>query len=296
MNKPILRWTLGHCNKNSISVLRASMKSAIGIYDSEFYYFVLYNEGVEEEHLNLLKNEFKHVGFVKQKWSDFPFDLKKPKKILKGYNQIENGSFWKLCPPRFSKDTHEIVLDNDVVFLRRPKIIDEFLSRDDKNLIVEDAVCYLGSFQKYFRVQQGYNAGVIGLHPGYNFDKKKYELVDKKNDSYGEEQGFTIYSLYVTNPLIGSSKNFVGLHSDKIFISDVDKEKYKKGLSAGSYLRFPTDVEPWDVRIPFKSLSKKETIEVLKYVFSTAESIHFLGVNRYDNHFGWNFFKSLKKC
>lgn len=299
-DKPILRWVLGHCNKHGLSVLNASINSAINLYKSEFNYFVLYNEGVEEEKLDLLKNKYENVNFLKQSWTDLPFNLSKPSYLIASRcdqsqsNQLNNGSFWKLCPPRLSLGVHEILLDNDVVFLKRPALIDEFLNRKDKNLITEDTVSYAGSFEKY--LGRGYNAGVVGLRPEYDFEKdllENYELIDQTNESYAEEQGLTIYTLYKTDPLIGSCKDFVGLHCDKIFLSSL--KKYEGKMREG-YCLFGSRLEPWDERVLFKFLSNKNSCNLLNYVFSTAESIHFLGVNRREKHFGWNYFKSLKKC
>lgn len=299
-DKPILRWVLGHCNKHSLSVLNASIKSAINFYESEFNYFVLYNEGVEEEKLGLLKNKYKNVNFLKQDWANLPFNLNKPSHLAAGRvdqapsNQVNNGSFWKLCPPRLSLGVHEILLDNDVVFLKRPALIDEFLSRKDKNLITEDTVSYNGSFEKY--LGRAYNAGIVGLRPEYDFEKdllENYELIDQTNESYAEEQGLTIYTLYKTDPLIGSCKDFVGLHCDKIFSSNL--KKHESEMREDYYL-FGSRLEPWDTRVLFEVLSNKNSCNLLNHVFSTAESIHFLGVNRREKHFGWNFFKSLKKC
>lgn len=279
--KPIIRWTIGGVKeKNAYRILYYSIKKIIELYSYEFEYFVCYND-VDSDELERIKIKFKNVNFLKQKWQDCPILLNKPKDY-NIYKQKLNGSFWKICPPRLRIDRHEIILDNDLIFLKKPDAIQEFLSRNDKNLIIQDCLNYMGNYID-LNENQGYNSGVIGLKPGYDFAKElSQNWVAKKSDynyDYGEEQGFLTTTLLKTNPIIGSSEDFVGLFSDFIMLNSLSVEianKYKLDKSG-------------DLK---KNEWKLLQNDLLKDIFDNVPVVHFLTANR-NNHDGWNYF--LKK-
>jgi hypothetical protein len=271
--KPIIRWTIGGVRKRSgYQILLYSIEKIINFYGKEFDYFVCYND-VNNEEINKLKIRYKNVKFLKQKWESCPIRLKEPKKInlLK---QKKNGSFWKICPPRLRINSHEIILDNDLLFLKKPKIIDQFLI-ENKNLIIEDCIPYSGDYFK--KGEQTYNSGVIGLCPNYNFHDEiiKYWDTDKneKTFDYDEEQGFLTYILLKSNPLIGKTENFCGIFSEQILSNSLQNHKLKN-------------------KNKFLTHNKK----MLNEVFQNAEVVHFLTANR-NQHNAWNYFKNflLKK-
>ena len=281
MNKPIIRWTIGHVIKSGYEILDHSIKSIRKLYSNQFEYYVCYND-TDEKEIEKLKKIHK-INFIKQKWEDCPIDgIDLPEKVEEITKQKLNGSFWKICPPRLSKDTHEIILDNDLIFLKKPKIIEEFLSANNKNLIIKDSNIYLGSYKDLFiNEKQGYNSGFIGLHPGYDFEKdivKNYKInKNKKNLKYGEEQGLLMYSLYNTNPLIGSSEDFVGLHPDVVYFNCISNK----------FFEYAQD------KINDKEKNKyiKLTTSLLKKILKEAEVVHFLGSNR-KKHDAWNYYKN----
>lgn len=311
MSRPIVRWTLGAANrKSSYRILDKSISAMINLYSDRFDYYVLYNDDVKDYEIDFLKNKHKKVSFLKQDWKFCPIKLEVPNVYVTDLthhnaNQKINGSFWKICPPRLDKNVHEIILDNDLIFLKKPKAIEDFLSRSDKNFIIKDSNRYLGPYADLFvKEKQGFNSGIIGLRPNYDFEKDiiKYSCyLDNKND-YGNEQGLLTYTLYTTDPIIGSSENFVGIHSDKIFLNCVSDERYKslkeKDFDKRIFLHFFLKQEfnfeylKEDLRrnAPYAVLlTKKDSLDSIRKAFENAEVIHFLASNRVF-HFPWKYF------
>lgn len=275
--KSIIRWTIGGISeKNGYKILYYSIKKIIELYSNEFDYFVFYND-VDLNELEKIKIKYKNVNFLKQKWEDCPVQVSRPEKYSV-YKQKLNGSLWKICPPRLNINCHEIVLDNDLIFLRKPKSIQEFLSRNDKNLIIQDCMNYMGSYNS--KEKQGYNSGVLGLRPGYDFSKELKQNWNNKDECcYDEEQGFLTSTLLKTNPIIGSSEDFVGLFSDYVLLNSLNEKiakKYKLNKS--------NDFE--------KNKWKLLENELLKDIANHASVVHFLTANR-NRHDSWNYFKKL---
>jgi hypothetical protein len=287
MKKPIIRWTIGNANLNSsYEILTESIKSIIKLYSNNFKYFVCYNE-VKIDKINKIKKKFENVNFLEQNWRNCPINIYEPKIIENKTKQKLNGSFWKICPPRLSTNNHEIFLDNDLIFLRKPKIINEFLNLNNKNLIIQDSKIYLGKFEKLIKNEkQGYNSGVFGLHPGYNFEKEIINNIDildlskEKNLSYEEEQGLLMYTLCCTNPLIGASDHFVGIHAEKVYLNSISDKFFEYKLEKIK------DVD--------KNKFVKIDMNIIKKIFSEAFVVHFLESNRKE-HKAWKYFR-LKKC
>lgn len=276
--KSIIRWTLGGISeKNGYKILYYSIKKMIELYANEFEYFVCYNE-IDLNELEKIKIKFKNVNFLEQKWQDCAVKIEHPKRY-NVYKQKLNGSLWKVCPPRLDINCHEIILDNDLIFLKKPKSIEEFLSSKDRNLIIQDCMSYMGSY-KDSNQKQGYNSGVLGLRPGYDFAKELQKNWNNKEEcNYDEEQGFLTTTLLETNPIIGSSEEFVGIFSDYIFLNSINSaiaDKWKLDKSTDS------EKNKW------KLLEKK----LLDDIFDHASVVHFLTSNR-NEHKGWEYFKKF---
>jgi hypothetical protein len=276
--KPIIRWTVGSVEKSGYEILNYSIKNIIKLYSTNFDYFVCYND-VNLKEINKLKTKYK-INFLEQNWEDCPIDLSEPKNFDQITKQKLNGSFWKICPPRLSIDTHEIILDNDLIFLKKPKIIESFLSTNNKNLIIKDSNSNtkqtLGKYDKLFEnKKQGYNSGAIGLFPGYDFNRHiitNYNLIatDKKHLSYADEQGLLMYTLLSTNPIIGESTDFIDIRPNYMHYDCLSESIIKK----------------------FKLNDKiiNITDQLLDDIFSSASAIHFIKSNRHE-HFAWEYFK-----
>jgi hypothetical protein len=293
MKKPVIRWTVGGSNSNGYKILSNSIRNIINLYSDRFEYFVCYND-VDINKIKELEKKFNNVIFIEQSWRDCPIKIKKPKSTNKHKQKI-NGSFWKICPPRMSPNTHEIILDNDLIFLKKPKILEKFLS-SNRNFIIKDSKIYLGSFHDpiYKKNKKGYNSGVIGLAPGYDFSSEiqnNYKLFYKNKLKsfelgqydygldYGEEQGLLMYTLLQTDPLIGNSEDFAGIHSNKIYLNCLpNKEIFKL----------------WKKKDKHNSKFIEMEASILNEIFNRASVVHFLESNRNENHLGWKHYRRNK--
>lgn len=281
--KPVIRWTIGSVKKTGYEILYVSIKKILSLYSNEFDYFVFYND-INLNEIEKLKIKFKNIEFVRQKWQDCPINLAMPNSIDKETKQKLNGSFWKICPPRIRKDAHEIILDNDLVFLKKPKIIKEFLSRIDKNLVVQDCLLYMGKYGKYINEKQGYNSGIIGLRPNYDFEselKKEWNQSDDSELDYAEEQGLVTYTLLKSDCLIASSEDFVGIHPEHVYLNSLSFDILDK-MGIGHHKKMDINKR---ARIRFKS-------RLLNHVIQNASIVHFLRSNR-ESHKAWSMFRNI---
>jgi hypothetical protein len=99
-------------------------------------------------------------------------------------------------------ETHEIVMDNDVVLLKLLPQIDEFLANKDKALILEEPIRFYGRYDNLFPLSpQGpfLNSGLMGFPPGYDFgaEIRKNWMANGSymNLSQADEQGLLVYTL-----------------------------------------------------------------------------------------------------
>ncbi|MEI8270934.1 MAG: hypothetical protein WCG45_06235 [bacterium] len=264
--KPIFRWTIGNIHGTTgYQILKESIKSVLRIYEHDFDYFVLYNCEYND-YIKNIEKQFPFVTFLQQKWSDCPIPLEYPSQLIFN-NQMKNGSMWKVCPARIRLNAHEIIADNDLILLNRSEIIDEFLNTNDKNLIVQEYYVYLGNYLKHFKSQdQGYNSGFIGLRPFYDFGTLINDFWSQygelKEFNNGDEQGLLTNVLLQEDCIIGTTKNFIGLHCDGYYINR-------------------------NFQVPFE-------FNMLEDIFQRSHVLHFLQANRMSPHIGWHYYKSRK--
>lgn len=250
MQKPIFRWTIGKPNKNGIDILKTSIKYLYKIYGDTFNYFVCYNN-LEPKQLEEIKKL--NVPLYPQTWDMNPLPVQPEN--YQGISNKPNGSLWKICPPRINIKTHEIIMDNDVIITKKLNKIDEFLS-SNQVLILEDLIKYYGIYDSYFKNNEHFNSGVMGLPPNYDFSKKILETYLKrekpKNFQNGDEQGLLMLTLYnEKNPIFIRKNEIVELHSHKCLFCP---QKY--------------------------------------YQFNSGESgMHFVEANRINKHIHWDKFK-----
>lgn len=110
---------------------------------------------------------------------------------------------WKVCPPRLRMETHEIVMDNDVVLLRKFPQIDEWLKQRDLVLMLEEPIRFYGRYDCLFPPDPPYlNSGFMGFPPGYDFGsaiREQWEKYSKyENLTQADEQGLLTYTLSQT--------------------------------------------------------------------------------------------------
>jgi hypothetical protein len=96
-------------------------------------------------------------------------------------------------------ETHEIIMDNDIVILKKIPQIEEFLN-SDKVLILEEPIKFYGRFTDQFPSEAPFlNSGFMGLPPGYDFGgeiRKTWEKYGKLGTiSQADEQGLLMLTL-----------------------------------------------------------------------------------------------------
>lgn len=215
--KPIARWTIGNSTKHGYECLELSIKSFLNFYDCDI--FVCYNCKKEKLPSSILKynliDQFNHLE-----------DMPDPK-----------GVSWKFYPPRLSLDTHEIVIDNDIIFKKRIEEIDLFFN-SDITLMLEDDTRTYGKFLNFIPKEFKINSGIYGMPP--NFDLRKYinfyaggeweknALYENDKSETFDEQGLVALALIDYNKYIiipkttvtacslqlkfGSAMHFMGLN------------------------------------------------------------------------------------
>lgn len=153
MIKPLVRWTIGNTRPDGFECLKLSVDSFVAIYDVEpIICFNCSTEIISKQHLDNLAtliDQREHVGSC----------VPSPK-----------GVAWKLYPPRLAPDRHEIIIDNDLILVKRVPQIDEFFG-SDCTLLLSETGCTYGRFSKH--VPPGYhiNSGLYGMPPGFNLQK-----------------------------------------------------------------------------------------------------------------------------
>jgi hypothetical protein len=162
---------------------------------------------LNREELAFLKNAIgkKPVQLISQTWATCPIDdnCQTPRRKDGSFEWNGTrcgGTMWKVCPARMRMDTHEVVMDNDIVLLKKFPQIEEFLRSTDKALILEEPIRFYGRYDCLFGPEEPYlNSGFMGLPPGYDFGTEIQTVWEKHgkytNLSQADEQGLLTYSL-----------------------------------------------------------------------------------------------------
>ncbi len=112
-----------------------------------------------------------------QTWNDCPVDDESWSPFRQdGTVEIDGshcgGTLWKVCPPRMRPDAHEVIVDNDLIILKKPPQIDAFLKSLDRTLILEEPVRYYGRYAHRIALEDHINSGLMGLPPGFDFGRQ----------------------------------------------------------------------------------------------------------------------------
>jgi hypothetical protein len=260
--KPIFRWTIGGAKNIGYDCLNYSINSVLKLYGDVFDYYILYNNS----NIQKLREIVGHrpVTLIAQSWDDSPIPI--PEFLNRG------SSLWKFCPARLSINCHEIVCDNDVVIVNRVRQIDEFLSRSDSMILVEDPIKCQGKFKHLFS-GVNYNAGFVGLPPGYDLENEMKVVWEDngKPKVVGrcDEQGLTTAAMKKGNFLFISKKQFTLVHP------------------RGGTLYSIYDEETNTNKFGFYRVN---------FFDDGSDAYHFVGINRNETHNHWEMFKrQLKK-
>ena len=161
-NKPIVRWTFGPFSKTGHDILRYSVKLFQREYNDEFDLFICINN-LSEEEISLVTNDlvFENCKFLIQD------------KLSNKLNMKISGAAWKLVPPSLNINTHEIVIDNDLVLFKRSKYIENFLN-GNHIICTKSAIRSYGNLDRYVgnflmsALGPGFTAGLCKLKFNHN--------------------------------------------------------------------------------------------------------------------------------
>lgn len=217
--KPLLRWVIGGTIRQGIHILKESINRTVKVFGGRFDYMVCYNNMAVDD-LNFITRVFPFVTLHRQDWMDCPIsDHMTTTRQNDGSVRTDvyscGGSLWKLCPPRMRMDTHEIVMDNDIVFFRAMSQVEEFLS-SSRPMLLKEHTRWFGIYDKLFAPGERFNSGFVGLPPGFDYQAKLRQAWKATgsacNLSYADEQGLITYVLRQENPIMVEIEDVVELH------------------------------------------------------------------------------------
>lgn len=127
---------------------------------------------------------------------------------------------WKLYPPRIFDNSHEITVDNDIIFLKRSPKIDEFLNSESLFLAYEGLYGLYGSYQ--VNCKFNINSGIFGLPPICNFTEKVLINLKDKWDNYFDEQGLIAKIISQEDSVLITQQEIPIMEKDSDYIPDKD--------------------------------------------------------------------------
>ncbi len=206
MAKPLWRWTIGNCLPQGFEILAESINRttrALGI--DNWDWAVCYN-GITKDDIQFLQKAIgdKPIQLISQNWASCPINdnCQTPRRRDGSFEYDGKkcgGTMWKVCPARLRMETHEVVMDNDIVILKKLPQIEEFLS-SNKALILEEPIRFFGRYDCLFSGnEKPLNSGLMGFPPGYDFGLEIFKYWEKhgsyNNLSQADEQGLLTYAL-----------------------------------------------------------------------------------------------------
>lgn len=207
MSKPLFRWTIGSCLPQGFEILSESVKQVTKSLGIDLFDWMICYNGIKESDLNIVKENNPNVDiiFVEQNWSNTPIlddvSWASPKRNgrMEWNGNHCGGTMWKVSPPRMRMESHEIVMDNDIVILKNIPQISYFL-KSNMALILEEPIRFYGRYDFLFPKQQPFlNSGLMGFPPGYDFRAEIIRVWEEngsyKNLSQADEQGLLTYTL-----------------------------------------------------------------------------------------------------
>ena len=170
--KPIIRWTIGPVSEDGFKCLNFSVFQFRKLYKDYFRYVICHN-GLSDGQKKLLPD----VELVDQSM------------FISSLPVFPCGPAWKLYPPRLSIESHEIIIDNDVVIYKKPEAIAEFLKEKDMFVVTEAFKrSYSGIYQKDIPENFNINSGLVCLPPNFDYRKELLKNEFKKWENHFDEQ------------------------------------------------------------------------------------------------------------
>ena len=207
MSKPLFRWTVGNVLPQGMDILSESIirtTQALGV--DSWDWAICYN-GLSKEEVNKLSDVIDDlpIRLIGQNWATCPIkdNCQSPRRDDGSYEYDGKrcgGSLWKVCPARMRMDSHEIIMDNDIVILKKFPQLDEWLSQKSKTLLLEEPIKFYGRYESVMSPDAPYlNSGFMGMPPGYDFGAEILKMWQKtgsyENLSQADEQGLLTHTL-----------------------------------------------------------------------------------------------------
>lgn len=152
--KPLVRWIIGPVRKQGFNCLKDAVEAFSNLY-TNVDLIICHNQLSDHQIADLKKIG---VPLYKQTYDDY-------------VEFAPHGVAWKLYPRRLRKDSHEIVIDNDILIKEKIPQIDEFFS-SDSTLVYEAAKPMYGQLAKFVPKTPHINSGIFGMPPGFDFGRK----------------------------------------------------------------------------------------------------------------------------
>lgn len=207
MTKPLFRWTVGNCLPQGLDILCESIERTTEAFGLNNWDWVICYNGVSKEDVEKIIEAIdgKPIVLIAQNWITCPVqdNCQSPRRNDGTYEfdgKRCGGTMWKVCPARMRMDSHEIIMDNDIVVLKKFPQIDEWLSQTSKTLILEEPIRFYGRYDHLLPQEAPFlNSGFMGLPPGYDFSseilKSWKDNGSIENISQADEQGLLVYTL-----------------------------------------------------------------------------------------------------
>ena len=198
---------MGPCLQQGLDILAESIKKTTQTLGIDNFDWVICYNGLNADQIDFIKKAKGDlpIFLMSQDWSNCPIpdNVQTPRRRDGSFEMNGNrcgGTLWKVCPARVRMESHEIVMDNDVILLNKFPQIDEFLAATDKTLILEEPVRFYGRYDCLFpQGSPNLNSGFMGFPPGYDYAKAICNEWTKHGCytqlSQADEQGLLTYAL-----------------------------------------------------------------------------------------------------
>ena len=178
--KPLVRWIVGNCHNAGIISLIQSIKNFKKLYKNKFRYCICYN--------NLSDKQLKKIKIL----TSSNIKLINQENYISEFDINPCGPAWKLYPARLSLETHEIIIDNDLILFKKLTEIEDLIE-NDKPFITEALKNCYGNFDNLISKNTTLNTGFIGYPPNFDIKKMILETIHKSKincwSDHFDEQG-----------------------------------------------------------------------------------------------------------
>lgn len=202
IRKPLCRWTVGPTHSRGIDILCQSVLNFRRLYP-EFDLTICCNQ-LEKDKIDYINKNLKQIDVYLYRQTGLEIG------ITPIIGDAWNGPCWKLYPPRLRIDSHELVLDNDVILFERLPEIDIFLQNSNKFLVLAAKYRNYGQFD-HLVGDLKINSGLYGLPPKYDLESKISQMSIDKWLIRGDDQGILAANLQYEDLIVVDMQSLLPL-------------------------------------------------------------------------------------